>query len=638
MPLADATLAWLLVVVIALKLVLALTYPLNIGGDGSSYNRGIIEWKSSLIHPHGYPFITGLFYHGINKTRHVFDQEKEEANRPYPIKISRTFILFLQQELEHNKSFGRDFIEKLSFHLGRTYSAGHLFDQLNRQLNGRLTNADKDIFLKTVSFWSGYRDKWINTRILVFFQGLLDILALVALFFLLYAIFGQAVALIGVALYGLDLRLIAGFTASRPEWIQADFLIFFLALVYLAWISREMKWKILFYSFSGVSFGLCFLIKTYALPFVLIYFVLFFAESGEIKKRVICLAAPFLGILAAVAVYIVSFHYPGCGTSRLELPMIWNLKKNLPVSDLVRPENGISSKRLLLFANRFTRQEFGDSLPDWNEAYRYGDHELIKVRNRYLDRYNWIMQAGEPQIDRQLENCEYEILDYDEHTLVYLFGMNKMNKLAMQVFFEAVVSHPVVYIKRVLSNFFSSVVAQNEALPIPIMRNLGWKELSPPQGIEMTVSEADKLKGGFYYAHLNRNFSRAVRYYNPVILWRPGVIVSSLLAHLRLHILLKWTLVFILVLMALFSYRAAGTWNATTAVPLMLTITMLFFLFFTNLYYNGVGWKQLRLLQPILCSLSAVSLVELFKIVRDRFHSGGQAGMNGPGRESESAG
>ncbi len=540
-----------------LKLLVTVTYPLNVSGDGANYLKMIATGWSSLLHAPGYPFLVGapLFLRRLLVTGHAI----LPPDRPPPT----------DSEGAANAPSTED--EPRGARAGQRVLLAYYVYAMNHAIAA---------------------------------------LALLCLFLLARAIFSPAPGALAVLLYGLNPWAQTWSTMSRPEQAQGDLLIITLYLAYRARAEDGLNRKRAWYAAAAAVFALGFLVKFNGLPFAVVLGASLLFERGTPGERLVNAAAALGAATAVILIFVVGYQLPVTGSWRLNsgrgIYYLYPLRNDF--GRLVGPENGMASKLYLALArllppnvpyccaNFFTRV-------DWVPA---------EQRRPYLERYGALLQSRDPLlIDQLYETAKRSPAPPTEEPsffpLYYYLGLAEADRLLQEVYLETVRTHPAVFAHMILSNTLNGFVVRYDPV-VPLAHDRMVFDLRPETGWVIPVGL------GFVRLKDNAPTSRVFGYKHAAFFWMPGVQIVSRLSQAFAAVppFAIWTLIAVGIAAAL--RRPLSDPIASRAAPALLLVGVVLFFLVSGILIEPRP-KELRLIQPVLDLLTAVGCFDAWKIL-----------------------
>ncbi len=621
--------------IIASRLFFWASYPGNIGGDAADYYRLAVDWRSALVHAHGYPFIMGAFYKTLLVPKKIMDifggdasnrNDKEHTKQIYNMDDKSYFILVKTVSDNLQEGSYASVNRSLSNLKGQRLSHNIIKSEINRVSGNKISVLVQEQILQ--DFESYYQQ--INARetldLLILYQHAIDVVALIVLFILLSNVFNHGIAILTIAAYSLCPAFFGYCSITRPEWLQADLLIFTVFFIWKAYFCRPGKVKMAFYFLAFLSFLFVYLVKFNGLPLAILFVPLIYKELFKNKVSMLNLAVPFVMVSLVFAFYMVAFHKRTTGTYSQTGMKAWILTSLSPATKLIDPDNGLSSKRYyLLCAKAHEVFEQGDLELDFVTIYKN-----LNLENKALEANQWfynevmLMQAEE--IERRYSSLidNYDTYIKDGHLFHFaeaasLYGTIEIDRLATAVFIEAIKSKPVRYLKNVAHGIGSSFFVEPIRPIYPVFKSLGWGDREPPYAISRPSEDYLVGDGLFYFSRALNGENRAIRYFPPAFLKISGVTVFSIMAHFYLPLSFAW-LLSVLLLIKLFFIPSGRSYNCNNVKYIVLWIVCILgvYIVATNIYHP-IRVKELRLILHILCLFYAIGIYEAWLALKSGF-------------------
>ncbi len=651
-------------IILIFRLVFMVTYPLNVAGDGDAYFRMIGYGRSHLIHASGYPFIFGLPFQiyrsitglqltderlkkvtqpmdGSNEQQEstLSEQEKKPLENPSPNAGNppQIEVMITQKTLDlvnnsnftsqFNTSFNEELFVALKTHLNKKMYFQQLLDELKQKHSIHLSDTDKKALLRaSILREPQYSSKKLLFRLMLLItQHSVDLLMIVALFFLVQHIFGQNAAILSILLYGLDVFNIAYVSQTRPAWFQGVLLVFFLWSIHRAYQSTEASKKITSYALSAFIFSWMVLVKYNAFMLVPVYLVTLLHEKTSWKIRIISLTVISFVFLSVVQSYILFFHKPTTGTKDLNYDSGLIMRKVAPdytPEKKLSAQMGIHTKRYLVVG-----WLLHDKKPvlSQHSVYEHIDSLPPEYRAPYRQKYLYLLDADHKVLDDLIKTTNMPD-DYagDYTKVVYFLGLKVADQLGKKMFFEVITQNFLTYLKITLAKCWNNLF--RPFIPTYLVHaNYGWGEnlqnnifyekqydalLHQRKVILHDEVPRNILNFGFveYFNETTRTIG-----YERTILWKPGVILFSLLAHLRNPLsLLNWICLGLLLVLALKKGMQESFTQENTGIIIYLVCMIIGFIIGSNSFFHFRS-NELRFIQPVLSTLTGVSLIWIYQ-------------------------
>jgi hypothetical protein len=376
----------------------------------------------------------------------------------------------------------------------------------------------------------------------VSWQHVLSMAALVVGGLTLLRIFGVGVATVTVLLYGLRPRTFGTVSWFFPEWFQADLLILTLCAAWFAFCASSLGRKVALYGLSFTLLAWCYLTKYNALFFVpvLVAVVLFDPfrpgagpapevqpglepVSGRLLRWRMCALTLTLGLglaAAIVTVFAWTWHRASTGTAALSKDHAWVLLTAMgqwSPGKTLDPSAGPETKRLI-YLNSVLPWHSGAG-PFWNiEPTSEGPALRVPWREKYLH----VLSADEATLNSLLATVPPPKAPYDFFTAffpTYLYlGADESDRLGIRVFVENMLAHPGLF----LGYYFRQVG-----------RTL-WRWPSRPQFDAVPVAPAYTPAGKWGLGRREQTDPQHVQsfWYTRPLVWRPGAVMLHALDRL----------------------------------------------------------------------------------------------------------
>ncbi|MBW2041952.1 MAG: hypothetical protein JRI76_07955 [Deltaproteobacteria bacterium] len=465
-----------------------------------------------------------------------------------------------------------------------------------------------------------FSDALARDYFLLIFQHAADFFAMVLVFLLLRHRFGGKAALAWMAIYGLNPFVLGNMSTTRPEWFQSALFQIGLATGYAGFRSDTIGGKIGFYMASALVFSLGFLSKYNLLPLGSVWFIILFLDPANRRLKLKISAAGVCCTILLVGGYLAAFHQPSTGTWALTHDKSWILIKKIrwftksPKLDKV---DGVNVKRFKLLTYLLLRHGW----PKFHAPTLYSRIDAVspEIRNSFREKYGYILHADLATLERLFEkHPEARDFYWDQLIISYYMGLKESDRLGTRIFFEAIQSQPLAYLRNMLAGTAKSAVLFKPN-NFPLNRNLGWSALSPPQGISFSEDDPEDLSWGFYRVPMRAD--RRIQYADPVC-WRPGVDFFSVLSHPFYPLVpLAWFLFLVEVISSLRHRLKTGSYPEHFPVFLSVGLLTIGFIVWSSMIYRFRPDKELILTLPVLsffCALGFARIIAFFKPNRER--------------------
>lgn len=388
---------------LSIRLFYIFSFPLEFGGDGSIYYTMILERHSSLLMAGGYPFLMMWPYHILKTVTSWFVKIPQDL----------AFTPWWQTSEIRNELIGASPIPDFS--------------------------------------WAGF----FQDHLFILFQHAISLWALYLGYKLVRKYFGNTLSLIFLWLYGLSPLSLELPSATRPEWLQGAFVVFWL---YVADLARQSDKKLLFYSFLGILGSLTFLIKFNAFPILaLFFFSLLILERETLLKSFVKIGACFLAAVCTLFLYVNLYHEPTTGTSHLTMNR-WILGckyfRFIP-NHVLSKDLGFHTKLLLSLYRDLPKTKYTEK--SFNPALFFRQIDVNKEeRASYQNRSLWKLNATQQQLDQDLILHGSPFLKEHDPTLeiAYYVGLEPYSLLHGNIYWEAIRAYPFSFFLDTVQDFF----------------------------------------------------------------------------------------------------------------------------------------------------------------------------------------
>ena len=552
---------WLtLIVVLFVRGLFVLTYPLNVSGDGVTYFRMIPTRTSNLTHASGYPFLVGL-----------------------PLAVPRAVVAALRP----------------------SDSALLTPDAERRSGSPAVGAAPPPIDLEIRQALMP-----LLTLYVTIFNHLVNVLAAICLFLLLRAVFSATAGVVSGLVYGLNPWNIQWATLSRPEQVQSDLVVLMLGVLYFARKTASSGWKRVGYAVAAVLFVLGILAKFNAVLLVGLPVVFLVTDPSSRVERIRLGVLSLVTALGLYGAFVVLYHAPSTGTYSLSYgvghALYVRLERN-PVP-LFRPENGIASMKFAILTRGLPPEAPSCCGPTLFSHVNWVPEE---ERRPYRERYLPLLRSNDEGAVKQIYAAVRDRPAGAWTSIYYYLGLREGDDLLRAVFFESVRARPGVYLAGAWRFFLDIFVERQEVLVPVVDPQLG---ADPPLNVLADPRNLEPLRFGFVRISSSEYRSRELAYKGSPAIWLPGArLVSGLLSVTSVPTLLLWAVIGI---GAALSLRGTGADPGSARWgPLLVLAIMLAYFAGWSLLFN-IRNKDVRLVQPLFDGLVAVGLWRIGEWIR----------------------
>ncbi len=473
----------------------------------------------------------------------------------------------------------------------------------------------------------------------VVWQHMLSMAALIIGCLTVRRIFGGGVAVASLLIYGLRPRTFGAISWFFPEWFQADLLILTLCAAWFAFRAVSPTRKIALYGLSFLLLAWCYLTKYNALFFlpVLMAVVLFdpFGPgvgpvpanpmdepelesgrprpsisgpgSGRLQRRLRWLTLALgLGLAVGnIAVFAWTWHRASTGTAALSKDHAWVLLTAMgqwSPGKTLDPGAGPETKRLI-YLNSVLPWHSGAG-PFWNIE---PTPEGPALRSPWREKFHHVLSADAATLSRLLAAVPPPKAPYDFFTAffpTYLYlGADESDRLGVRVFVENVMAHPGLF----LGYYF---------------RQLGrslWRWPSRPQFDDLPAAPAYAPAGlGLWRREQAGPTHAHTFWYTRPLVWRPGAALLHALD--RIYVLPSLVVVVGIAVYLGVQLARLRHGRMDSAAGAVLVLTACGAVYMAGMHAVFFRSKEAYLVTPLAMTLFAAALCAGVAHLRGRLH------------------
>lgn len=297
---------------------------------------------------------------------------------------------------------------------------------------------------------------------LLYFQQAFSAASVTVLYLALKRVIPRWIGFLVCLLLGIDAQMVAAAGTTRPEFLQADFLMLLVSSATFGLTSVSHRNKTIFYLGAGVLGMAGYLTKYNFLPMLAFCLVPLFDAGLGWKSRFRMLGGSCLGATVLFVVFFATFHYPTTRSWQLNLEHGWihilKLKEaNIPI----HPDNGIATQKYIILANSLP--PFG-SLEAWKKLEGVPD----AVRAPFRTKWGPLLESHDAGYVRAALNASTKQRAYDQldfNPIYYHLGLKEAENLLRDVFLEGVRRYPGRYLSNIRRAFIRSAVFSEVYMP-----------------------------------------------------------------------------------------------------------------------------------------------------------------------------
>jgi len=522
-----------------LRLLYIFTYPLSYIGDSSVYYSMILKQKSHLLQASGYPWLIMKPYHFL-----------------------KNWVLH-RSELPSNPNWWEP------------------YDRWQTPIKG--------VFSWTEVF---------QDHPFILFQHCIEISSIILGYCLIKKYFGRIIGALFVFFYALSPLSLEGPSTTFPEWFQAVFVIYWFFFAEKASQVTGSK-KYCLYTLLGGITACGVLIKFNSLPLFIMLF-LGLLLIGNWKKSIRpCLFS--IGAFSVIIFYFLfSFHIPTTGTASFTMNS-WVLATKafgfIP-SINIRPENGISAKRILALLDVLPKEDGPGPASYFNHM-----NEAAPVREYYREKYLSILHENEEALDERLSKTSIPFTD-SQHTMLriaYFIGLKEYKSLLTNFYLESIYRYPWHFINHTVNMTLASFYKQEDPkfygqtkLPFKAMYS------------DVVEGKVELERNTFGFTEFQWPLNPVgYAFYRSNTVWLPGVWLFSELDRIWPTLWISWAFTFIAAFFAVSNLSNRKT-LLQSKIILGLFLILLCFVGYSNLLWVSCRIKDYRCIHMIMIGLSAI--------------------------------
>jgi hypothetical protein len=346
---------------------------------------------------------------------------------------------------------------------------GYTYYELLQDFHSHLLHATGYVFFSSIAAKPISNLLFIEpAEVLRYFQQGLSIVALAFLYLALRRIVPASLGFTICLVLGMDAYAITAAGTTRPEFLQANIVMFLVGVCIFGLNSEDDTRKKLFYAAAGLFFMAGFLTKYNFIACLLFCATPIFDRKMNWQRRLRLLTCSIVGAGLLLGIFLFGFHYPTTGTFRLNLEHGWIYLLKLQESKIpLLPENGIATQKYRILADHLPPVVAGPSL--WrsiNEVpkrirspFRQAWSPLISSTDKA---YVWALFAESSSSRSMITNY------HDPNvfcSLYYYLGLKEAEKLLSQVYWEGLRTYPERYLANVWKAFLEGTDFQTKYIP-----------------------------------------------------------------------------------------------------------------------------------------------------------------------------
>jgi hypothetical protein len=432
--------------------------------------------------------------------------------------------------------------------------------------------------------------------VLLILQHAIDGIALIVLYRISLHIYGLVGAGVTVLLAGLNLQSLACTSATYPEWLQSDLLVFSLSASYFAYRHEEFRAKRLLYGVAAFAFTWCVLVKFNVAVLGWFLILAIALEQLNLKRKLVLAGTCALVAVATVVPYLRFYQYSTTGTYKLTYDTAWVLLSRVQFAfgNTLDPNAGLNTRRWLALSSVLPRSyEFAGPV-----LFSRVDAIPPQVRAPYRARYGYLVNAESDVVNRVLASKGLPDgfqVGLSAIPVAYYLGLPESD-LGARAAIEAVRARPAA---------FASVVVKEVG---QTMSGWGGDALFANEAKMATFGLTPTYRGrlGFVWMAQRAAYSSVPYSFSVPIFWAPGVRLFTILNSYALPACWPSLALGFAVLAAagrIAIHRRIDLQSTVTLLLALLTIMMIV----VSIVTLAFRWKEWRLVLPLVCLLGGAA-------------------------------
>ena len=301
-------------------------------------------------------------------------------------------------------------------------------------------------------------------HLLLFFQQAFSAASVTVLYLALKRVMPRWIGFLVCLPLGIDAQMVAAAGTTRPEFLQADFLMLLISSATFGLTSVAHRNKMVFYLGAGVLGMAGYLTKYNFLPMLGFCLVPLFDAGLPWKSRFRMLGGSCLGGAALFVVFFSTFHYPTTRSLRLNLEHGWIHVMKLREANIpILPGNGIATQKYIVLSESLPP---GGSLEAWTKM----DGVPDAVRAPFREKWGPLLATNDAASVRDALNASpqrratyYQVDSFGP--IYHHLGLKEAEHLLRNVFLEGVRNYPERYLSNVRTGFIQSAVFSEVYMP-----------------------------------------------------------------------------------------------------------------------------------------------------------------------------
>jgi hypothetical protein len=346
---------------------------------------------------------------------------------------------------------------------------GYTYYELLQNFHSHLLHATGYVFFSSIAAKPISKLLFIEpAEVLRYLQQGLSIVALAFLYLALRRIVPASLGFMICLVLGMDAHAIAAAGTTRPEFFQANIVLFLVGVCIFGLNAEDERRKKLFYAAAGLFFMAGFLTKYNFIACVLFCATPVFDRKINWQRRLRLLTCSIVGAGLLLGIFLFGFHYPTTGTFRLNLEHGWIYLLKLQESKIpLLPGNGIATQKYRILADHLPPVAAGPS--PWRSINEVPERIRSPFRHKWFPLISSTDSAYVGEWFTQLSASRTTITNYHEPTVFcsvyYYLGLKEAEKLLSQVYWEGLRTYPEKYLANVWKVLLEGADFQRKYVP-----------------------------------------------------------------------------------------------------------------------------------------------------------------------------